>query len=128
MNDGTLARSGSAARAHTVQQLGGQAAAAVISKPPGTAQHSPLPPAQQQLLLQMQFMRSQAAVQTQTVTSLGQVVPQYSAQQPQQQRLSVLDRPIMYGMDRSQFSAAQLSLLDSILTDQFRPSAPAGRH
>ncbi|EFJ52133.1 hypothetical protein VOLCADRAFT_86975 [Volvox carteri f. nagariensis] len=53
-------------------------------------------------------------------------------QQQLQPRLSVLDRPIMYGTDRSQFSAAQLSLLDSILTDQYRPSsggaAAIGRH
>ncbi|GIL42919.1 hypothetical protein Vafri_746 [Volvox africanus] len=90
---------------------------------------------QQQQLQHHQTLRAQSLIVPKLTTTSSLLQPQLQAQaqlqvqqQQQQQRLSVLDRPIMYGTDLSQFSAAQLSLLDSILTDQYRPSGTMGRH
>ncbi|PNH12431.1 Zinc finger protein CONSTANS [Tetrabaena socialis] len=67
----------------------------------------------------MTYQRPLMSVQAQCVSAHAQV-PVVRPGPPA--RPSVLDRPIMYGTDRSQFSAAQLSLLDSILADQYRPT------
>ncbi|KAG2499891.1 hypothetical protein HYH03_002179 [Edaphochlamys debaryana] len=86
----------------------------------GKGMMAPPPPPSQLQQQQQAFAQQQQQQQQQQQLQMQQ-------QQQQQQRLSVLDRPIMYGTDRSQFSAAQLSLLDSILTDDFKP-AVGGRH
>ncbi|GLC63483.1 hypothetical protein PLESTF_000041100 [Pleodorina starrii] len=146
MNDGSTAGPGAARPAPQLssgqvvlqqqqQQVGGQASAMLLQpstsiSPTAQLQQQQQPTQQPLRSAQQAFMAPQPGPSA--AAACGSMQPQQQqqlhSQQQQQQRLSVLDRPIMYGTDRSQFSAAQLSLLDSILTDQYRPSGPGGRH
>ncbi|GIL73057.1 hypothetical protein Vretimale_4673 [Volvox reticuliferus] len=137
MNDGNPARpvprQGPGLEEHpssqrpSVQAMLPQAVAQLSETP--TLGATTIPPLQQH---QHQMLRAQSLVVPKLTAAGSSLQPQPQAQAQlqiqQQQRLSVLDRPIMYGTDLSQFSAAQLSLLDSILTDQYRPSGPTSRH
>ncbi|GLI69041.1 hypothetical protein VaNZ11_013583 [Volvox africanus] len=138
MNDGNAARPAPGQGPGLEVQPSSQRTNVQATIPQAMAQLSDTPSlaatAVPSMLQQQQMLRAQSLIVPKLTATGSLLQPQLQAQaqlqvqQQQQQRLSVLDRPIMYGTDLSQFSAAQLSLLDSILTDQYRPSGAMGRH